>query len=85
MSGVTAGSVSINDVTISEGSGGTKVATFTATRSGGTAAFDVNVATAERDRHCRRRRLCRGLQHAAFRGQREHADDLGHDQRRHQG
>ena len=39
----------------------------------------------ERDRHCRRRRLCGGLQHAAFRSQPEHADDLGHDQRRHQG
>ena len=41
-----AGSVSINDVTISEGNSGTKVATFTITRSGGTAAFDVNYATA---------------------------------------
>jgi Ca2+-binding RTX toxin-like protein len=40
-----AGSVSINNVTISEGDSGTKVATFTATRSGGTAAFDVNFAT----------------------------------------
>ena len=40
-----AGSVSINDVTISEGDSGTKVATFTVTRSGGTAAFDVNFAT----------------------------------------
>ena len=40
-----AGSVSINDVTISEGNSGTKVATFTVTRSGGTAAFDVNFAT----------------------------------------
>ena len=39
------GSVSINDVTISEGNSGTKVATFTVTRSGGTAAFDVNYAT----------------------------------------
>ena len=39
------GSVSINDVTISEGNSGTKVATFTVTRSGGTAAFDVNFAT----------------------------------------
>ena len=42
---VIAGSVSINDVTISEGNSGTKVATFTATRSGGTAAFGVNYAT----------------------------------------
>ena len=41
-----AGSVSINDVTISEGNSGAKVETFTVTRSGGTAAFDVNVATA---------------------------------------
>ena len=80
-----AGSVSINDVTISEGDSGTKVATFTVTRSGGTAAFDVNLRHLQRDRHCRRQRLCRGLQHAAFRSQREHEDDLGHDQRRHQG
>jgi Ca2+-binding RTX toxin-like protein len=42
-----AGSVSINDVTISEGNSGTKVATFTVTRSGGTAAFDVNSATSD--------------------------------------
>ena len=39
-------------MTISEGNSGTKVATFTVTRSGGTAAFDVNFATSERDRHC---------------------------------
>jgi Ca2+-binding RTX toxin-like protein len=42
-----AGSVSINDVTISEGDSGTKVATFTVTRSDGTAAFDVNYATSD--------------------------------------
>ena len=40
-----AGSVSINDVTISEGNSGTKVETFTVTRTGGTAAFGVNYAT----------------------------------------
>jgi Ca2+-binding RTX toxin-like protein len=40
-----AGSVSINDITISEGNSGTKEATFTVTRSGGTAAFAVNFAT----------------------------------------
>ena len=40
-----AGSVSINDVSISEGNSGTVVATFTATRSGGSLAFDVNYAT----------------------------------------
>jgi hypothetical protein len=40
-------SVSINDMTISEGDGGTKVMTFTVTRSGGTAAFAVNYATAD--------------------------------------
>ena len=42
-----AGSISINDVTISEGDSGTKAATFTVTRSGGTAAFDVNYATSD--------------------------------------
>jgi hypothetical protein len=41
------GSVSINDVTITEGNAGTKIATFTATRSGGTAPFAVNFATAD--------------------------------------
>ena len=40
-----AGSVSINDVTISEGDSGTKLETFTVTRSGGTAAFDVSFTT----------------------------------------
>jgi Ca2+-binding RTX toxin-like protein len=39
------GSVSIDDVSFAEGDSGTKIATFTVTRSGGTAAFDVNVAT----------------------------------------
>ena len=34
-----AGSVSISDVTITEGNSGTKVATFTVTRTGGTLAF----------------------------------------------
>jgi beta-glucanase (GH16 family) len=42
-----AGTVSIDDVTISEGNSGTKVATFTVTRSSGTAAFDVNFATSD--------------------------------------
>jgi hypothetical protein len=40
-----AGSVSINDMAIAEGNAGTKVLTFTLTRAGGTAAFDVNFAT----------------------------------------
>jgi hypothetical protein len=39
--------VSINDVTISEGNSGVKLATFTVTRNGGTAAFDVNFTTAD--------------------------------------
>ncbi|QPF90220.1 Calx-beta domain-containing protein [Bradyrhizobium commune] len=42
-----AGSVSINDVQITEGNNGQQVATFTATRTGGNAAFDVNFATAD--------------------------------------
>ena len=42
-----AGSVSINDVTIMEGNSGTSWATFTVTRTGGTAAFTVNYATAD--------------------------------------
>ena len=39
------GSVAIDDVTITEGDSGTKTATFTVTRSNGTAAFAVNFAT----------------------------------------
>src|SRR6185312_13211452 len=41
------GNISINDVTVTEGNAGTSIATFTVTRSGGTAAFDVNFATAD--------------------------------------
>ena len=40
-----AGSVVIDDKSIQEGDAGTKVMTFTLTRSSGTAAFDVNFAT----------------------------------------
>ena len=41
-----AGSVSISDVTITEGQSGTQLANFTVTRTGGTAAFNINYATA---------------------------------------
>jgi Calx-beta domain-containing protein/VCBS repeat protein len=41
------GSVSINDVSLTEGNSGTKLATFTVTRTGGTAAFSVNYATSD--------------------------------------
>jgi Bacterial Ig domain/Calx-beta domain/CARDB/FG-GAP-like repeat/FG-GAP repeat len=41
------GSVSVEDVTITEGNNGTKVETFTVTRSGGTAPFDVNYFTSD--------------------------------------
>jgi Ca2+-binding RTX toxin-like protein len=44
---VPSGSVSINDVSISEGNSGTKIETFTVTRTGGTAAFDVNFGTTD--------------------------------------
>jgi hypothetical protein len=47
LGGASAGSVSINDVSISEGNSGTRVATFTVIRSGGTAAFDVSFTTAD--------------------------------------
>ena len=43
----TVGSISISDVAIAEGNAGTSIATFTVTRTGGTAAFDVNYATAD--------------------------------------
>lgn len=42
-----AGSVSVSDYTITEGDNGTSFATFTLTRSGGTAAFSVSYATAD--------------------------------------
>jgi hypothetical protein len=45
--GAVVGSVAINDVTLTEGDAGTKVAVFTVTRSGGTAAFDVNFVTSD--------------------------------------
>jgi FG-GAP-like repeat/Calx-beta domain/Bacterial pre-peptidase C-terminal domain len=41
------GSVTINDVSITEGNSGTKIETFTVTRSGGTAAFGVNFTTVD--------------------------------------
>ena len=41
------GNISISDVTITEGDAGTKLATFTVSRASGTAAFDVNFATAD--------------------------------------
>jgi hypothetical protein len=41
------GSISINDMQISEGNSGTKLETFTVTRSGGTAAFDVTFTTSD--------------------------------------
>lgn len=40
-----AGSIAINDVTVTEGDSGTKVMSFTVTRTDGTAAFDVDFAT----------------------------------------
>ena len=41
------GSVSISDAQIVEGNSGTQLLNFTVTRSGGTAAFDVNYATSD--------------------------------------
>jgi hypothetical protein len=42
-----AGSVAVSDLTITEGDAGTSIATFTLTRTGGTAAFTVEYATAD--------------------------------------
>ena len=42
-----AGSVSIGDAQIVEGNSGTQLLNFTVTRTGGTAAFDVNYATSD--------------------------------------
>lgn len=44
---VVPGSVSIGDVSITEGNSGTSILTFTATRAGGTGAFTVNYATSD--------------------------------------
>jgi hypothetical protein len=41
------GSVAINDVTVTEGDSGTKLLTFTVSRSGGTAGFAVDFATTD--------------------------------------
>jgi hypothetical protein len=41
------GSVSINSVAIAEGNSGTHLATFTVTRSGGAAAFDIGFTTSD--------------------------------------
>src|SRR6185295_5821998 len=43
--GSTTSSLAINNVSVAEGNSGTKLETFTVTRSGGTAAFDVTFAT----------------------------------------
>ena len=47
VAGPSTGSVAISDASITEGNSGTKLLTFTVTRSGGTSAFDVNFATAD--------------------------------------
>jgi hypothetical protein len=44
---MTTGSISINDVIITEGNAGTKTATFTLTRSGGIDPFAISFATAD--------------------------------------
>jgi hypothetical protein len=41
------GNISIGHVTIAEGNAGTSIATFTVTRTGGNAAFDLTYATAD--------------------------------------
>ena len=41
------GSISVSDISITEGNSGSQTANFTVTRSGGTAAFNVNFATAD--------------------------------------
>ena len=41
------GNISIGDVTIAEGNAGTSIATFTVSRTGGNAAFDLTYATAD--------------------------------------
>jgi hypothetical protein len=47
LTSATPGSVVISDASVAEGNSGTKVETFTVTRSGGTTAFAVNFATSD--------------------------------------
>jgi hypothetical protein len=47
LTSATPGSVTISDASVTEGNSGTKIETFTVTRSGGTAAFSVDFATAD--------------------------------------
>ncbi len=68
--------MSINDVTITEGNAGTRIATFTVTRTGGTAAFCRQLRDGRQLRRCRQR-LCRNRGHAVVRERRQQPDDLG--------
>ena len=81
--GAVAGSVAISDVQIAEGNSGTKVLTFTVTRSGGTAAFNVNFATADSNATIANGDYVATSGVCNPRRQRDHEDDLGHNQRRY--
>ena len=81
-----AGSVSIGDAQIVEGNNGTQLLNFTVTRSGGTAAFDVNYATSDGTATVADNDYVNVPTTAlALQRRRHHEDGLGHDQRRHQG
>ena len=77
------GNISINDVTIAEGNAGTSIATFTVTRTGGTAAFDVNYATADGTATARQRLRRAADRHGELCRRRSHQDRFGDHQRRH--
>ena len=75
--------VTINDVTVAEGDSGTSLMTFTVTRTGGTGAFDVDLQTAERQRHRGRATMSPTSGTLNFGVGENEPDDQRHDQRRH--
>ena len=79
-----AGNVTVSDVTVTEGNAGSKVATFTITRTGGTAAFDLTYATADGSAKAGSDYAGIAASVAEFRGGRDQQAGVGDDQWRHQ-
>ena len=77
-------SLAVNDVAVTEGNSGTKLATFTVTRTGATAGTS-SVAVGHRQRHRHRRQRLRGggPDHDHLRRRRDDQDSVGDRQRRY--